>query len=252
MDAMVYHWIESALLGLYPPVCLLCGADGQPGRDLCGGCRDDLPINGSPCRLCAEPLPAGARPGSICGSCLRHPPPFASCHAPFLYEPPIDWLVGRLKFHGRLAAGRVLAGLLGDALEPVSDPRPDLILPMPLHPSRLRTRGFNQATEIARPVARRLGVPLVTDLARRIRPGAPQSRLAKALRQANVRGAFVVRAPLAGEQIALIDDVITTGATAAELARTLLRAGASRVDVWAVARTSHDHEPSAFGAGSRS
>ena len=246
---MVYHWIESALLGLYPPVCLLCGADGEKHRDLCGDCREDLPVNANPCPRCAEPLPAGARPGSLCGSCLRHPPPFAACYAPFLYEPPVDWLVGRLKFHGRLAAGRVLAGLLGDALTP--DPRPDLILPVPLHPARLRVRGFNQTAEIARPVARRLGIPLVTDLALRIRPGAPQSRLARALRRVNVRGAFVVRAPLAGEHVAVLDDVITTGATAAELARTLLRAGASRVDLWAVARTPPDGAPSVFGAGSR-
>lgn len=240
---MVYNWIESALLGLYPPICLLCGADGQEQLDLCSGCRADLPANSNSCPRCAEPLPAGARPGSWCAACTRHPPPFTACRAPLLYEPPVDWLVGRLKFHGRLAAGRVLAGLFGDSLERGSDPRPDLILPVPLHPARLRTRGFNQATEIARPLARRLGIPLVTDLAHRVRPGAPQSRLARALRHANVRGAFVVRAPLAGEHVAMLDDVITTGATASELARVLLQAGASRVDVWAVARTPPDGTP---------
>ena len=240
---MVYNWIESALIGLYPPVCLLCGADGHGQRDLCGGCAADLPANTNPCPRCAEPLPPGARPGTPCGRCVRHPPPFASCHAPYLYEPPVDWLVGRLKFHGRLAAGRLLATLLGDRLPAGATPRPDLVVPMPLHADRLRTRGFNQATELARPLSHRLAVPLATDLVFRTRGGAPQSRLAQGLRHANVRGAFAVRAPLAGRHVAVVDDVVTTGATAAELARTLLRAGASRVDVWAVARTPPEGAP---------
>jgi ComF family protein len=108
---------------------------------------------------------------------------------------------------------------------------------MPLHRSRLRERGFNQAVELARPLARRLAVPLAADLVQRVRPGRPQSGLEKSRRRANVRGAFALRRPLDAWHVAVVDDVLTTGATAAELAGVLKAAGAERVEVWVVART---------------
>jgi ComF family protein len=145
--------------------------------------------------------------------------------------------VSRLKFRGRLAAGRILADLLGDRLTAAGTDRPELIVPMPLHPARLRERGFNQALELARPLGLRLGIPVAPDLVRRVRAGQPQSSLAKPRRRANVRGAFNVRAALDACHVGVVDDVLTTGASADELARTLKRAGAKRVDVWVVART---------------
>lgn len=234
---MVYNWIESALFALYPPTCVLCGGQGAAGRDLCRGCAADLPRNSNPCRRCAEPLPAGAPAGTLCGRCLRSPPAFDLCRAPYLYAPPADWLIGHLKFRAHLAHGRVLGSLLGDHLADLGGPRPELIVPMPLHRARLRERGFNQAVELARPVGRRLGVPLALDLIERVRPGRPQSALQRSRRHANVRGAFALRRPLDAWHIAVVDDVMTTGASASELAGTLRRAGAERVEVWVVART---------------
>jgi ComF family protein len=237
MDAMVYNWIESALFALYPPTCVLCGGQGAAGRDLCRGCAADLPRNSNPCRRCAEPLPAGAPAGTLCGRCLRSPPAFDLCRAPYLYAPPADWLIGHLKFRAHLAHGRVLGSLLGDHLADLAGPRPELIVPMPLHRARLRERGFNQAVELARPVGRRLGVPLALDLIERVRPGRPQSALQRSRRHANVRGAFALRRPLDAWHIAVVDDVMTTGASAGELAATLRHAGAERIEVWVVART---------------
>ena len=234
---MVYNWIESALHALYPPTCVLCGGEGAPGRDLCRGCAADLPRNGNPCRRCAEPLPPGAPAGTLCGRCLRTPPAFDLCRAPYLYAPPADWLIGHLKFRAHLAHGRVLGMLLADHLASVAGPRPELIVPMPLHRARLRERGFNQAVELARPLARRLGIPLALDLVERVRAGRPQSSLQRSRRQANVRGAFALRRPLDAWHVAVVDDVLTTGASAAELASILRRAGAERVEVWVVART---------------
>ena len=234
---MVYNWIERALSVLYPPVCVLCGGHGEAARDLCRGCAADLPPNRNPCPRCAEPLPPGAPSGSLCGSCLRSPPAFDACRAPYLYAPPADWLIGRLKFQACLAHARVLTSLLADHLAAAGGQLPDLLVPMPLHPARLRERGFNQAIELARPLGRHLGVPVALDLARRVRGGQPQSSLEKSRRHANVRGAFALKAPLAAGRVAIVDDVLTTGASAGELARTLKRAGAERVEVWVVART---------------
>lgn len=234
---MVYKWLETLLSATYPPVCVLCGAAGRTGPDICPGCAAALPLNTHPCPRCAEPLPPAAPPGTLCGGCLRRAPAFDACLAPFLYAPPVDWLVSRLKFHGQLAAGRVLAGLLGDRLPSRGADRPELILPMPLHPARLRERGFNQALELARPLGRRLGVPVAPDLARRVRAGQPQSSLAMARRRANVRGAFGLTGILEARHVAVVDDVLTTGASADELARTLKKAGAESVEVWVVART---------------
>jgi ComF family protein len=234
---MVYKWLESALSAAYPAVCVLCGAPGQPDRDICPGCAAELPLNSNPCPRCAEPLPPEAPGGTLCSGCLRSAPAFDACLAPWLYAPPLDWLLSRLKFHGQLAAGRVLAELLADRLTAHGADRPELMVPMPLHPARLRERGFNQALELARPLGRRLGIPVAPDLVRRVRASQPQSSLAKARRRANVRGAFSLRGPVNGLHLVVLDDVLTTGASSDELARTLKRAGATRVDVWVVART---------------
>jgi ComF family protein len=174
-------------------------------------------------------------------TCLATPTRAAAvpsvCRAPYLYAPPADWLIGQLKFRAHLAHGRVLGALLADHLAGLDGPLPDLIVPMPLHRSRLRERGFNQAIELARPVGRRLGIPLAADLVERVRPGQAQSSLHKSRRQQNVRGAFALRRPLDAWHVAIVDDVLTTGASAGELAATLRRAGAERVEVWVVART---------------
>lgn len=169
-----------------------------------------------------------------CGACLRRPPPQALTRAAFVYRPPLDRLLPRAKFHGDLASARVLARLM--ARELADAERPQALVPVPLHRDRLRRRGYDQALELARPLARALALPLRDDLLHRVRATAPQSRLASPQRRRNLRGAFAVRAAELPSHIALVDDVMTTGATVEAAATALRRAGVARVDVWVCAR----------------
>lgn len=217
---------------LWPPRCLLCGDAGEAGRDLCARCHADLPWNRAACARCALPLPEAA---PACGACLRTPPPVTVTQAVFVYGFPVDRLLPRLKFHKSLAAGRLLAQLAAQRLAEAD--RPDALVPVPLHRARLRTRGYDQALELARPLARQLQLPLRDDLLRRARATAPQSRLDAKARRRNVRDAFETTAKSAlPTHVALFDDVMTTGATLHAAARALRRAGVQRVDAWVCAR----------------
>jgi ComF family protein len=200
--------------------------------DLCRDCAAELPRNRHCCARCALPLPAAA---ALCGRCQRKPPPWDAAWAPFRYGWPLDRLESRFKFGRDLAAGRALT-MLWQA-EPRPTALPQLILPVPLHRRRLRQRGYNQALELARPLARAFALPLRHDLLRRQRETRAQTELDARHRRRNVRGAFAVPDGVAvPAHVAILDDVMTTGATLAECARVLKRAGATRVDVWALAR----------------
>lgn len=220
----------------FPPTCLLCGAPGHGSRDLCAGCAADLPLNSHCCPRCALPL-EGAPAGALCGQCARRPPEFDRCIATLRYEGPVPYLVSALKFHGGLNAARVLGELMADHLAADVDPRPEILIPVPLHRARLAHRGYNQALEIARAPARRLGIRIDTEHCTRTGATAPQSGLDEHARRRNVRGAFDVRTPLSWRRIAILDDVVTTGSTVSELTRVLRRGGAEHVQVWAAART---------------
>lgn len=227
-------WAARALRLLVPPRCLLCGMAGAAGRDLCAGCAADFATNAVCCPRCALPLPV---PAPLCGECLKHEPPFARAWAPFRYEHPLDLLEARFKFHADLAAGRVLSSLMIERAAVHVPDRPDLLVPVPLHAARLRERGYNQALELARPLARVFGIPLHTEALRRTRATPPQTGLDAKTRRRNLRDAFAIAASARlPEHVALIDDVMTTGATLRECARVLRRAGVARVDVWALAR----------------
>ena len=232
MDALkVDGWLEKAARLVFAPHCLLCHQKGAEGRDLCAACTQVLPWNRSACLRCALPLPHPA----TCGACLQRPPAMSETHAVFVYGFPLDRLAPRFKFHDDLAAGRLLSELM---CEPLSrQARPDLLIPVPLHRDRLRERGYDQALELARPLARRLRIPLGADALQRVRATTPQSRLSAVDRQRNLRRAFEVRGTLPlPAHVALLDDVMTTGATLEAAARQLLRAGVSRVDAWVCAR----------------
>jgi ComF family protein len=217
-----------------PPHCLLCGQAGSTRRDLCNACAADLPRNSMCCPRCALPLEA---PASLCGECLQAEPPFASARAPFVYAPPLDVLLTRLKFGRDLAAGRVLSELWLTAVREAPLPIPQALIPVPLHGDRLRERGYNQALELARPLARALGIALRHDVLVRSRATSAQSNLDADARHRNLRAAFAfVAEAKPPAHVALFDDVMTTGTTLRECARTLVRAGVARVDVWAVAR----------------
>jgi len=234
---MTWPWLDGVLKRIYPPTCVLCGAPGHAGLDLCQGCWADLPHNSEACPRCALPLPAGQEAGTPCGPCQRHPPPFTASHAAFRYEDPLPALVAGMKFRTRFNLLRLLGQCLTQALVEQGAERPGLIIPVPLHPRRLRERGYNQALELARQPAAALGLPIDSVTCIRARPTSAQVGLGDQERRRNVRGAFaVVRRPEA-RHVALLDDVVTTGSTVSELSRVLLAAGVERVDVWAVART---------------
>lgn len=211
--------------------CLVCGEAGAEGRDLCVACHAALPWQGPACRRCALSLPeAGA-----CGPCLQHPPPLQEAHAVFDYAFPLDRLLPRLKFHADFAAARMLQQCMAERCG--SLPRPDAIVPIPLHRSRLRRRGYDQALELARPLAQVLHLPLLTGALQRRKSTSEQSRLDAVARQRNLRDAFHVDARLAlPAHIVLVDDVMTTGATLHAAALALHRAGVARVDAWVCAR----------------
>jgi ComF family protein len=235
--------MQDLLKILYPPTCILCGAAGDRGLDICDGCRRDLPVLGVACARCALPLPetvlAGAPDGTLpqCGACRRKPPPFERIHAAFRYEQPVTALVSGLKFQRRLNTLRLAGQLLSEGLLQAGAERPDALVPVPLHRHRLRTRGYDQAAELARIIAERLQLPLLLHACERVRATSPQAELEAGARRKNLRGAFRAREELNGRHVAIVDDVVTTTSTVSEVAKVLRGAGAARVDVWCLART---------------
>lgn len=217
---------------LYPPTCLLCGDPGDRSLDLCRPCADSLPRIGTACPRCALPLAASGL--FLCGACQKRPPAFDAAHALFHYQEPVAHLIRGLKFGARYAGARLLGTLLTDHLAERAG-RPEAIIPVPLHSGRYRERGFNQSIEIARTVSRRLHLPLDLESCRRVRATPAQTRLPAGERRKNLRRAFAAD-PLPFRHVAILDDVVTTGTTANEVAKALRRAGAERVEVWACAR----------------
>ncbi len=219
-----------------PTQCALC-RDWSHTR-LCEACIERFCVPRPRCERCAIAVPPGV---SVCGACTRQPPPFARAVAAVDYAAPWDGLVRRFKFDAALDLADVLARRILDAVERSAAPRPDWLLPVPLADERLRERGYNQAWELARRVAREL--PCATDarLLLRLKNSPHQLSLPPAERAANVRGAFAVeprrRYALRDRHVAVLDDVMTTGATLSEVARSLLQSGAASVQVWVLART---------------
>lgn len=228
------HWRAALADICLPQECMLCGGVGS-SNPLCTACHADLPLlSAVRCPQCAQPTPQG----EICGRCLKRPPAFDTTYAAWRYGFPVDHLLQKLKYNGRLALAGVFAKALDTALPP--DLAVDLLLPVPLHTDKLGARGFNQAVEIARPLAARRGWSLAIDAVQRQRATVSQTTLPWAKRAANIKNAFLCRRDLHGLRVAIIDDVLTSGATANELARTLKLHGATHVSVFAVARAIKD------------
>lgn len=219
---------------LFPPVCLVCGQDGRAEIDCCSGCEPELPLLAAQCARCGIEMVSDV---ALCGRCAMALPAFHATYPGFAYQGVIERLVRRFKFHGDLAAGRLLADLLARRLVELGAPRPQLMVPVPLHRRRRLRRGFNQSAMLCQDLSRWFaGLPWL-EVIQRSRATAAQSELPADRRSGNVRGAFVLRRLPAGTtHVALVDDVMTTGATLNECARVLLQAGVKRVDVWVVAR----------------
>lgn len=209
--------------------CLLCGSFSHHGA-WCEACDSMLPyLNAPHCPHCALPT----LNGDICGRCLKRLPQFDRTLAVFAYAFPLDKLVQALKFGERL----MLVDGLADSLVQRVKVRPDCIIAMPLHRSRLRERGFNQSQELARHIADSLDIPLLPHACQRVRDTPPQSALKWKERGKNMRNAFTCTPDLSGKHVAVVDDVMTSGASLNEVALALRNAGAREVSAWVIART---------------
>ncbi len=214
-----------------PAACVLCAARAADSG-VCADCERSLPgMSSTHCPICSVP----AARTEICGRCLGRTPRYDRVVAALIYAFPADSLITTLKYGRNLAAARPLAFALARALE--REAYPDLVMPMPIAGERLAQRGFNQAAQIARLTCREFGLHISQDLVRRVRPGVPQASLPWKERAKNVRGVFACDSDLTGRSIAVVDDVLTSGATLSELASVLKRAGAREVVGWIAART---------------
>jgi ComF family protein len=218
--------------------CVLCGAAGASDLALCGGCEAEIQpqeIGNNACERCALPL-HGASEGTVCGECLKEPPPYFSTYRFAIYQPPLDRLIQLLKFHDKLYVARMLGRLMARDIRRRGIDLPELLMPVPLHAGRLQQRGYNQALEVARFISREFWLPLDRTSCIRHKATPEQAALPAKERGANIKGAFDVTGNVRDKHIAIVDDVMTTGSTVTELAKALLRAGAGRVDVWVCAR----------------
>jgi ComF family protein len=273
LAAKAIRWLENVQFWLLPGTCVLCRKLSGQRLDLCESCHGQLPFITHACELCALPLPASV--GKLCGHCLLQAAPFKQAIAPLAWAEPTSQLISRFKYHAQLAPGRVLGALLAhelrlhyadrhstdcrspDRLSPdrLSPDRhsadghranrslPDLIVPVPLHPAKLRRRGYNQSLLLAQQLARALHRPCAPTLLRRLRDTPQQQGLSREARQQNLKGAFALdpaQAALHTEVhcIALVDDVVTTQSTAREIAAVLQQGlqQAPDIHLWALAR----------------
>lgn len=224
---------------LFPSRCILCQQTVDQGIEqhieICTGCYLALPHNSVCCLCCALPLAEGIDSGVICGRCIREMPAFDYAHSLFRYEDRVIGLVHQLKFAEKISYARTIGELLLQKLRETGE-KPDCLLPVSLHASRLRQRGFNQSIEISRVIARKTAIPIECDAVIRHRRTSAQTGLGARQRKKNIKGAFSIVKPLHYEHVLIIDDVMTTGATVDELARVLKQNKVKRVGVLCIAR----------------
>lgn len=232
------YFLKKMTSWLIPHLCILCRNSTHRSQDLCLPCLQQLPILKHYCSICANILPVNSQT-FICGHCLQETPPFNRTCGLFSYKPPIPKLILDLKFHHALTHARLFGELLAEKIQQdwyKNELLPDAIIPIPLHPKRLQERGFNQAIEIARPIANILKLPLLFTGISRIKSTDPQATLSAHARKNNIKNAFLIKPSFENQHIAVVDDVITTGSTVYEFCRQLRKKGAARISVWCCAR----------------
>ncbi len=223
--------VKTVLDALYPIRCAICGQAEETG--ICANCLPGLQRIAKPCPRCG----ANFSGLGTCGSCQISNPQYDATLAPFRYAPPLSGMVHQLKYHRRVSLARPLATLLLHEIAPFTQVKPQLLIPVPLHLSRLIWRGFNQSIEIARYLSQALDIPIDRTLTYRKRRTQPQAALRAKYRRRNVTGCFGLRRPLHVKSVAIIDDVITSGETVNELARVLRKHGANLIQAWAPLHT---------------
>ena len=225
--------------GTLPTVCVLCQTRCLDTLDICPDCIAHLPHIKHACHRCALPIEA-KNTHNICGSCISKKPEYDNIFSPFLYQQAMTKLIAQMKFYHSLTHANVLGHLLAISMrEHYDDLTPNIIIPVPLHSSRLRHRGYNQVIELAKPCAKALHIPISRRDCRRTVATATQSTLPANKRRQNVRNAFHTQQDWTDKHVVLLDDVITTGATVSALSHTLRQHGARQIDVWGCARAAH-------------
>lgn len=233
---MVYKWLKNNLFKGLAHQCLLCLGPTHTRQLICTSCENDLPANNQHCIICSKPLQSDSGQ-LVCGQCQKSPPAYISSHIPHIYSAPVKQLITQLKFHNNLSYASLLADNFANHLRQRNATLPECIIPVPLHPQRLRERGFNQALELARIVAKQLNIPLKNSLCKRSKATPYQSGLSAKQRKQNLKNAFKVTNEDHYQHVAIFDDVVTTGTTVNELAKELKKSGIEVIEVWAIART---------------
>jgi len=219
-----------------PSVCQLCQLSLKNGEYLCEFCQRVLPWNHGACQRCAIPLTVISQ-SQICGVCLNQPWSFDRCIAPLKYDDEIRLMVTTLKFHQQLSNAKVLGHLFSQKIHDYyTDCFPEAMIPIPLYPSRIRKRGFNQALEICKAIRSMTKIPIIHKCCQRIKSTKPQSALKVRDRKINLQNAFAVHKTINFTHVAIVDDVFTTGNTVEALAATLKKQGIKKIDVWCIAR----------------
>lgn len=231
----VNNWLRCYIQNcVFPPTCLLCDSRSFSKKDICQPCLSQLIENSHCCYQCGNPFTEFSEPGKLCGQCLKNPPGYDCTVAPFAYQGAMRSLVTKLKFNDAYKNARLLGMLLAEKLR--NDSLPDCIIPVPLHEARYQERGFNQSIEIGRTVARQLKIPLELNACIRHRNTPHQVSLPAKQRHTNIKNAFSIAKPLHYSHVAILDDVMTTGSTVAEITAVLKQAGVQKVEVWVCAR----------------
>lgn len=233
----MHRYLRIATELLFPPICTICSNPADSETFLCNNCKTQIVKLNSCCTICSEPFNFESNNNLICGKCQLQPPYFDSSFAPFIYEKTIQDLITKLKFSRHLPSATTLTRLFIDELNKTNISKPQALLCVPLEKSKMRSRGFNQVTEIFTPIAKDLGIPLLKNYCKKTKHTETQSTLNAKKRNKNIMDAFSLKQLPQLDYVTIVDDVITTGATANTIAKLLKNGGVTHVDVWACART---------------
>ena len=227
--------LQKLLNWLAPKLCITCNTPlVDTTLPCCSECYPKLPFQRDTCTYCGQRFTG---PIDYCGTCITQPPPFDRCFCPFEYAPPIDEQIIKLKYRQNPHIARDIAAMLATEIRDANIDLPELLIPAPLHRKRLFQRGYNQSALLAKHLSKEFNIPVEYHSLSKHKATANQAELPLKARQSNLKNAFSIKRSIMASHVAIIDDVITTGSTASEIAKILKRKGVDYVQVWGVAHT---------------
>ena len=234
---MINNCINFIQSFIFPQACIQCRQLTHRLTALCHDCEQQLRFNQQCCGICAAPISQAK--GLVCATCQADKPAYHSSRIPLVYSEPVNHWIRDFKFHNNLVKGKVLAELFLTGLQHTNTRAIDCLIPVPLHPSRIRQRGYNQALWLANQIGRHTGIPVDNRLVSRNRKTPPQHSLQHKQRLTNLNKAFELTRQCQYDKVVIVDDVVTTGSTANEIARLLATQAIRHIEVWAIARTAN-------------